>query len=279
MAMVINTNIASINSQRKLQETTSTLTTSMERLSSGLRVNSAKDDAAGLAISNRMTSQIRGMTVAVRNASDGISLAQTAESAMGELTNTLQRMRDLGVQSANDGSVSGGDRNKMQEEFKQLNDELTRIITSSEFNGKKIINGSLSAGLAIQVGANIASDNRINISIANLATTIASVTGASIGSGATASGARLAIDAIDSAIKAIDTSRAKLGAIQNRFTTTISNLNSSIENQSAARSRITDTDFATETANLSRGQILQQAGTAMLAQANQSGQSVLTLLR
>jgi len=279
MAMVINTNIASINSQRKLQETTSTLTTSMERLSSGLRVNSAKDDAAGLAISNRMTSQIRGMTVAVRNASDGISLAQTAESAMGELTNTLQRMRDLGVQSANDGSVSGSDRNKMQEEFKQLNDELTRIITSSEFNGKKIINGSLSAGLAIQVGANIASDNRINISIANLATTIASVTGASIGSGATATGARLAIDAIDSAIKAIDTSRAKLGAIQNRFTTTISNLNSSIENQSAARSRITDTDFATETANLSRGQILQQAGTAMLAQANQSGQSVLTLLR
>ncbi|MEQ1621785.1 MAG: flagellin [Methylococcales bacterium] len=279
MAMVINTNIASINSQRKLQETTSTLTTSMERLSSGLRVNSAKDDAAGLAISNRMTSQIRGMTVAVRNASDGISLAQTAESAMGELTNTLQRMRDLGVQSANDGSVSGGDRNKMQEEFKQLNDELTRIITSSEFNGKKIINGSLSAGLAIQVGANTASDNRINISIANLATTIASVTGASIGSGATATGARLAIDAIDLAIKAIDTSRAKLGAIQNRFTTTISNLNSSIENQSAARSRITDTDFATETANLSRGQILQQAGTAMLAQANQSGQSVLTLLR
>lgn len=279
MAMVINTNIASINSQRKLQENSSTLSTSMERLSSGLRVNSAKDDAAGLAISNRMTSQIRGMTVAVRNASDGISLSQTAESAMGELTNTLQRMRDLGVQSANDGSVTGADRNKMQEEFKQLNSELTRIISSSEFNGKKIINGSLAAGLGIQVGANTASDNRILISIANLASTIISVTNASIGSGATAVGARTAIDAIDNAIKAIDTSRAKLGAIQNRFTTTISNLQSSIENQSAARSRITDTDFATETANLSRGQILQQAGTAMLAQANQSGQSVLTLLR
>jgi flagellin len=279
MAMVINTNIASINSQRKLHETSSTLSTSMERLSSGLRVNSAKDDAAGLAISNRMTSQIRGMTVAVRNASDGISLAQTAESAMGELTNTLQRMRDLGVQSANDGSVTGADRNKMQEEFKQLNAELTRIITSSEFNGKKVINGSLAAGLGIQVGANTASDNRILISIGNVASVIASVTAASIGSGATATGARAAMDAIDNAIRSIDTSRAKLGAIQNRFTTTISNLQSSIENQSAARSRITDTDFAQETANLSRGQILQQAGTAMLAQANQSGQSVLTLLR
>lgn len=279
MSMVINTNISSINSQRKLHETSSTLTTSMERLSSGLRVNSAKDDAAGLAISNRMTSQIRGMTVAVRNASDGISLAQTAESAMGELTNTLQRMRDLGVQSANDGAVTGADRNKMQEEFKQLNAELTRIITSSEFNGKKVINGSLAAGLGIQVGANTASDNRILISIGNIASVIASVTAASIGSGATATGARAAMDAIDNAIRSIDTSRAKLGAIQNRFTTTISNLQSSIENQSAARSRITDTDFAQETANLSRGQILQQAGTAMLAQANQSGQGVLTLLR
>jgi len=277
--MVINTNIASINSQRRLNETNNNLSTSMERLSSGLRVNSAKDDAAGLAISNRMTSQIRGMTVATRNASDGISLAQTAESAMGELTNTLQRMRDLSVQSANDGAVTGGDRDKLQAEFKQLNDELSRIVTSTEFNGKKIINGSLAGGLAMQVGANTAADNRIAISIENLATTLASVTAASIGSGATATGARGAIDAIDNAIKSIDTSRAKLGAIQNRFTTTISNLQSSIENQSAARSRITDTDFAQETANLSRGQILQQAGTAMLAQANQSGQSVLSLLR
>ncbi|MDP3392013.1 MAG: flagellin [Methylococcaceae bacterium] len=279
MAMVINTNIASINSQRRLSETNNNLSTSMERLSSGLRVNSAKDDAAGLAISNRMTSQIRGMTVATRNASDGISLAQTAESAMGELTNTLQRMRDLGVQSANDGAVTGSDRDKLQSEFKQLNDELSRIVTSTEFNGKKIINGSLASGLAIQVGANTASDNRILVSIENLASTLAAVTSASVGSAATASGARNAIDAIDAAIKSIDTSRAKLGAIQNRFTTTISNLQSSIENQSAARSRITDTDFATETANLSRSQILQQAGTAMLAQANQSGQSVLSLLR
>jgi flagellin len=279
MSMIINTNMAALNSQRKLNQTNDSLSTSMERLSSGMRVNSAKDDAAGLAISNKMTSQIRGMTVAVRNANDGISLSQTAESAMGTMTETMQRMRDLAVQAANDAAVTTSDREKLQTEFKQLNDELTRIISNTEFNGKKIINGSLSAGAAIQVGANTASDNQITISIANLSVTIASVTIASIGSGATASGALAAIDALDAAIKAIDTSRASLGAVQNRFTTTISNLQSSIENQSAARSRITDADFAMETANLSRSQILQQAGTAMLAQANQSTQSVMKLLQ
>jgi len=251
----------------------------MERLSSGLRVNSAKDDAAGLAIGDRMTSQIRGMTVASRNANDGISMAQTAESAMGVMTETMQRMRDLAVQSANDGAVTGGDRDKMQSEFKQLNDELTRIIKNTEFNGKKIINGDLSGGVAIQVGANTTADNQITVDVANLSATIASVTGASIGALATVSGALAAITAIDSAIESIDTSRAKLGAVQNRFTTTIANLQSSIENQSAARSRIMDTDFAEETAQLSRNQILQQAGTAMLSQANQAPQAVLGLLR
>jgi len=279
MAMVINTNVASINSQRRLTETNNNLSVSMERLSSGLRVNSAKDDAAGLAISNRMTSQIRGMGVAVRNANDGISLAQTAESAMGTITNTLQRMRDLGVQSANEGGITTADREKLQTEFKQLNDELTRVIGNTEFNGKKIIQGDLSGGIAIQVGANTTADNQISIDIANLSTTLTDVTAASIGSDSSVGNVRSSIDKIDAAIKSIDTSRAKLGAIQNRFTTTIGNLQSSIENQSAARSRITDTDFAQETANLSRNQILQQAGTAMLAQANQSGQSVLSLLR
>jgi flagellin len=279
MSMVINTNMGSINSQRQLTSTNNHLSTSMERLSSGMRVNSAKDDAAGLAISNKMTSQIRGMTVAVRNANDGISLAQTAESAMGTMTETMQRMRDLAVQSANDAAVNGSDRDKLQTEFKQLNDELTRIISNTEFNGKKIINGSLASGAAIQVGANTTSDNQITIAIDNLSVTISGVTMASIGGSATASGALAAITAIDNAIKAIDTSRASLGAVQNRFTTTISNLQSSIENQSAARSRITDADFAMETANLSRNQILQQAGTAMLAQANQSTQSVLKLLQ
>jgi flagellin len=206
-------------------------------------------------------------------------MAQTAEAAMGTLTETMQRMRDLAVQSANDAGVSTEDRDKLQEEFKQLNDELTRIITNTEFNGKKIINGSLAGGLAVQVGANTSADNQILISIDNLSVTVGSVTTASIGGLAGASGALSAINQLDAAIKSIDTSRAKLGAIQNRFTTTITNLQSSIENQSAARSRITDTDFAMETANLSRNQILQQAGTAMLAQANQSGQAVMKLLQ
>jgi len=279
MAMVINTNIGSINSQRQLTSTNNALSTSMERLSSGLRVNSAKDDAAGLAISNRMTSQIRGMTVGVRNAGDGISMAQTAEAAMGELTNTMQRMRDLGVQAANTGAVTSEDREKLQTEFKQLNDELSRIVQNTEFNGKKILNGSLSGGVAFQVGAGTSANNIIEISVAELSGSIASVTGASIGSNATSANVLAAIDAIDNTIKIIDTARSKLGAAQNRFTTTISNLQSSIENQSAARSRILDTDFAEETATLSRNQILQQAGTAMLSQANQSGQAVLGLLR
>ncbi len=279
MAMVINTNVASLNSQRQLMKSSNALTTTMERLSSGLRVNSAKDDAAGLAIADRMNSQIRGMGVAVRNANDGISLAQTAESGMGEMTETLQRMRDLGIQAANTGAVSDTDRDKLQAEFGQLNSELTRIVRNTEFNGKKILNGDLSGGINFQVGANTTSDNQIAVSIESMSTTLMSVTAASIGSGASASLILGAVDIIDTAIENIDTARSKLGAIQNRFTTTISNLSSSIENQSAAKSRIMDTDFAQETAALSRSQILQQAGTAMLGQANQGGQSVLGLLR
>ncbi|MCK5831391.1 MAG: flagellin FliC [Methylococcales bacterium] len=277
--MIINTNISSINSQRQLVKSNTSLSTSMERLSSGLRVNSAKDDAAGLAIANRMNSQIRGMTVAVRNANDGISMAQNAESAMGILTDTLQRMRDLGVQAANTGAVSSSDREKLQTEFQELNEELNRIVTNTEFNGKKIINGSLSAGINFQVGANTTSDNRIQIQLGNLSVTLSAVTKASIGASASPSHVLSAINQIDTAITSIDTSRAVLGALQNRFTTTISNLHSSIENQSAAKSRIMDTDFAAETANLSRSQIMQQAGTAMLAQANQKPQAVLSLLQ
>ncbi len=279
MSMAINTNLAALNGQNNLRKTSNSLAMSMERLSSGLRINSAKDDAAGMAISNKMSSQIRGMTVATRNANDGISLAQTAESAMGTMTDTMQRMRDLAVQAANDAGMTGADKNKLQTEFKQLNDELSRIITNTEFNGKKIINGSLSGGIAIQVGANTTADNQISIDIGNMSIAVSEVVAASIGSNASITDVLSAINQIDAAIQSIDTARAKLGAVQNRFTTTIGNLQSSIENQSAARSRITDTDFAAETANLSRSQILQQAGTAMLAQANQSGQSVLSLLR
>ncbi|CAG1020558.1 flagellin FliC [Methylomonas sp. LL1] len=281
MAMVINTNVASLNSQRMLTKTNTSLSTSMERLSSGLRVNSAKDDAAGLSIADKMTSQIRGMTVAMRNANDGISMAQTAESAMGSITETLQRMRDLGVQAANTGAVSTGDRQKLQTEFKQLSEEIGRIISNTEFNGKKILNGSLT-GAMFQVGAGTSANNQISITVSDLETVsgIGSLGSAqvSIGSDATSAQILAAVDTIDLAIGKIDDFRAKLGAVQNRFTTTIGNLQSSIENQSAARSRIMDADFAVETSNLSRSQILQQAGTAMLAQANQSAQGVLSLL-
>ena len=283
-SMVINTNVISLNSQRMLNKTNDSLQTSMQRLSSGLRVNSAKDDAAGLAIADRMTSQIRGMTVAVRNANDGISMAQTAEAAMGELTNTLQRMRDLAVQSANFGAVSSSDRQKLQDEYKQLGQEVRRIIKNTTFNDKTILTGSLSH-TNFQVGANTNATNQISIFVTNLLTAdglslIASATpDLSIGSVATSTKVRSAIDTIDKAIKAIDSGRSKLGAVQNRFMTTISNLQSAIENQSAARSRIMDADFAAETAALSRAQILQQAGTAMLAQANQTQQGVLQLLQ
>lgn len=280
--MVINTNIASLNSQKFLSRTSDNLQTSMERLSSGLRVNSAKDDAAGLAIADRMTSQVRGMTVAMRNANDGISMAQTAEAGMGNITETLQRMRDLAVQAANRGAVSDDDRQKLQTEFNQLGLELERIIQNTEFNGKKILNGSL-VSVTFQVGPNATSDNQISITVSNLA----SVSGlrdlfgnaVSIGASATGSNVLSAIVQIDLAISKVDTFRATLGAIQNRFTTTIANLQSSIEAQSSARSRIMDADFATETANLSRAQILQQAGTAMLAQANKVTQGVLQLLQ
>lgn len=281
-SMVINTNMASLNSQRMLSKSNDALQTSMERLSSGMRVNSAKDDAAGLAIADRMTSQIRGMTVAMRNANDGISMAQTAEAGMGNITETLQRMRDLAVQAANFGAVGSGDREKLQTEFKQLGTEVLRIVENTEFNGKKILNGSLSNAV-FQVGANTSTNNQISITVSNLELMSGLNqlfgTAASIGSNASFTMVMSAIMHIDTAISKIDTFRATLGAVQNRFSVTISNLQSSIENQSAARSRIMDADFASETAQLSRAQILQQAGTAMLAQANQSTQNVLRLLQ
>ena len=281
-SMVINTNIASINTQKFLTRTNDGLQVSMERLSSGLRVNSAKDDAAGLAIADRMTSQIRGMTVAMRNANDGISMAQTAEAGLGTITETLQRMRDLTVQAANRGAVSDDDRQKLQTEFLQLGQELNRIIKNTEFNGKKILNGSL-VGANFQIGPNAASDNQISVTVSNLegVSGLSTLFGTnySIGASAASDFVRSTMSQIDIAIERVDTFRSNLGAIQNRFTTTISNLQSSIENQSAARSRIMDADFAVETANLSRNQILQQAGTAMLAQANQVTQGVLQLLQ
>jgi len=285
MALTVNTNISSISAQRSLNSSTNDLQTSLQRLSSGLRVNSARDDASGLAIANRINSQIRGSTVAARNANDGISVAQTADGALAAITDTLQRQRDLAVQAANGGVVTSSDRQKLQTEFKQLGQEIDRIIKNTTFNGKQILNGSLNAGAVFQVGANTATDNQITFSITStakltgLSAVLGTNNGLSIGSAATVANIRTVIDKIDLALNNIDTTRATLGAVQNRFTTTISNLNSSIENQSASRSRIIDADFASETANLSRNQILQQAGTAILSQANQSNQGVLSLLR
>lgn len=287
MASVINTNVPSLYTQNALRMNDNAMQTAMQRLSTGLRINSAKDDAAGLAITDRMTTQINGSNVAARNANDGISMAQTAEGAMGALTSTLQRMRDLAVQSAN-GTNSASDRDNLNTEFKQLQSELGRIINNTQFNQRNVLAGSLtgSAG-TFQVGANTTSDNQIKFSIANLSTAttssggIASILAAaiSIGGSATNSAILGAIDTIDASINSIDTTRAKLGAVQNRFQVTIDNLNTFVVNQSQARSRILDTDFAAETSNLSKTQILQQAGNAMLTQANQAPQAVLSLLR
>jgi len=384
MAAIINTNVASLNAQRNLSSSQGSLNTSLQRLSSGLRINSAKDDAAGLAIADRFTSQIRGLDVASRNANDGISLAQTAEGALGEVTNNLQRVRELAVQSAN-ASNSASDRAALNTEATQLLSEVDRVASQTKFNGVSLIDGSftsavfqvganagetitvsslvdantaalgsvtsasgqssavagisdLTAGatgdliingtdISTQIGAagtsqqrvgqvvdainnsstttgvNAAFDSATGKIVLSSAATI-TVTGAddgtktgfdisnSDGSGAAATttgltsldlssyaGASLAIQQIDSALGQVNSARATLGAIQNRFSSVVSNIASTSENLSASRSRIQDADFAKETAALTRGQILQQAGTAILSQANSAPQSVLSLLR
>ena len=284
MAMVINTNIASLTSQMYLNSNTNKLQEAMQRLSSGLRVNSAADDASGLAIADGMTSQINGMNVATQNANDAISMVQTADSAMSTLTDTLQQMRDLAVQAANTGTIGSADRQKLQTEFQQLGAELNRVIQNTQFNGKSILNGSLQ-NATFQIGADTAPDNQISVNISNVAkmNSMSALLGDgnafSIGSMAGPSKVLSTINAIDTAIKKIDIARATLGAVQNRLAMTISNLESAMNNQSAARSRIMDANFAAETANLSRSQIIQQAGTAMLSQANQLPQAVLQLLK
>jgi flagellin len=379
MASIINTNISSLTAQRNLSMSQASLSTSMQRLSSGLRINSAKDDAAGMAISDRMTTQVRGMNQAVRNANDGISLAQTAEGALGAITDNLQRIRELAVQSANS-TNSTSDREALQKEVSQLQSEIQRVATQTSFNDTKLLDGSFTSK-GFQVGANAA--QIINVAktvdaqtstlggtqVANAVTTTAAATNASVltnvsinlvgitnvtadptatagqqagkiaaaineksgetgviasvGTGAdlnkiiltstkagedlviansadlgtgvlasagttrtvkdvnitTAAGAQYAIGVMDTALKDVNSARADLGAIQNRFSSVVNNLQTSAENLTASRSRIQDADFAAETANLSRAQILQQAGTAMVAQSNQLPQGVLALLR
>jgi len=270
MAQIINTNIMSLNAQRNLSTTQNTLATAVQRLSSGLRVNSAKDDAAGLAIAERMNTQIRGMNVAIRNANDGISLAQTAEGALGQITEMAQRMRELAVQSRN-ATNTAADRTNLDAEYQQLAAEITRTIANTSFNGQAI----LSAGGTqdFQVGAGTTANDRISITTTTL-------------TGVFTAGNILTTAAVDTAMGAIDTllttatsHRATYGAAQNRFESVISNLQVSAESQTAARSRIMDADFAAETAAMTRAQVLQQAGTAMLAQANQMPNTVLQLLQ
>jgi flagellin len=378
MPQIVNTNIMSLNAQRNLNSSQNALATSVQRLSSGMRINSAKDDAAGLAISERMTSQVRGLNQAVRNANDGISLAQTAEGALAEVSNNLQRIRELAVQSAN-ATNSASDRAALDAEAQQLVSEIERVANQTAFNGTSLLDGSF-ANAAFQVGANvnetITVTGIVDANVANLGSVVkAQVTGAaataftavtagdltingtSVGgiaaaasaterasqvrdainsvadttgvyatndttttvtlssasnivvahAGATStlaitglaaattntatttgfvglsigtvSGANLAIQSMDAALTAVNDARASLGAVQNRFESTIANLSTTAENLSAARSRIQDADFAAETASMTRAQILQQAGTAMVAQANSLPQSVLSLLR
>jgi flagellin len=305
MPQTINTNLVSLNAQRNLSTSQSSLAMSMQRLSSGLRVNSAKDDAAGLAIAERMNTQVRGMNVAMRNANDGISMAQVGEGALGKVSDIFQRMRELAVQSAN-GTNSTQDRVSLNQEYVQLAQEATRTLAGTQFNGQNIL--ATSANSTFQIGANSSTDiDQITVSAFDW-TSSASVgitdvlgsailSGTDVGSYDAATGvftsgvagpanlitdaatATTALSNLDNALNAINSQRATFGAVQNRFENVVSTLMVGAENQSAARSRIMDADYAVETSNLSRAQILQQAGNAMVAQANQLPQQVLSLLK
>ena len=283
MALTVNTNVTSLNVQKNLNRASDALSTSMTRLSSGLKINSAKDDAAGLQIATRMTSQIRGQTMAIKNANDGISIAQTAEGAMQESTNILQRMRELALQSAN-GSNSDDDRTSMQQEFTALSGELTRIAKSTNLNGKNLIDGTAGT-MTFQVGSNTGATNQITLTLdsgfdaATLSVDSATVQITGNDSATAEASMNNALTKIDAALAKINSSRADLGAAQNRLTSTISNLQNINENASAALGRVQDTDFAAETAQLTKQQTLQQASTAVLAQANQLPSAVLKLLQ
>lgn len=259
----INTNMSSLIAQKNLNSSSKTQATAMERLSSGLRINSAKDDAAGQAIANKMTAQIRGLNQAARNANDGISFAQTAEGALNQINDNLQRVRELAVQGAN-GTNSADDLVSLQDEVDARLAEITRVVGETKFNSIAVFDGG--ADIEIQVGA----DDTQTIAIAEVVSTAFDLGTFAVGTGTMAS--------LDTALKAVDTARSGLGATQNRLESAIDNINSTSTNLSAARSRIEDADYAVEVSNMTRAGILQQAGTSVLAQANQSTQSVLKLL-
>lgn len=303
MSLFVNTNVSSLNAQRQLQMAGNSLDTAFQRLSSGLRINSAKDDAAGLQISDRLTSQIMGLEQGNRNANDGISLAQTAEGALDEMTSMFQRIRTLAAQAAN-GSNTQSDRAALQLEARQLGEEINRVATDTTFGGTNLLDGSFNAQFQVGADANqvismtmtsiaAASGGTVSLSsftVSGLAASASSVAGVSAGadtafanasaiSFTSAAEAQDVLAAVDVMIGAIDSKRAQLGAVQNRFQSTIRNQLNIAENLSAARSRMRDADFAVETANLTRSQILQQASSTILSQANQRPQSALSLLQ
>jgi flagellin len=275
---VISTNSAALRAQNGSRMAEMSLQTAMERLSTGKRINSAKDDAAGLAIATSMTSSIRGMSQSIRNANDGISFAQTAEGALGEVTNMLQRIRELAVQSAS-GTYSDTDRTNLNTEVTELKSQITNILATTEFNGTRIFNSgstgttytAQAGSVSIQIGAN--NGDAINLTFTSLSD-LASGTAVD-----TAANANTALTNVDTTLKAVSTTRASLGAGQSRLQSVVNNLTQNVANLSDARSRIEDADFSAETTNLAKSQILSQAATAMLAQANQSQQNVLSLLR
>jgi flagellin len=270
----INTNSISLNAQRNQAASQSSLATSMQRLSSGLRVNSAKDDAAGLAIAERMNAQVKGMNVAVRNSNDAISMMQTAEGAMGKIGDNVQRIRELAVQAAN-GAISDTDRTNLSAEATQLQEEITRVVDNAKFNGVNLLDGTDKGTVTFQVGAGAKDTIDADTSGFDL-TALKSYAAVDI---STQAKATTALGDMDTDIDSVNTARSTAGALQSRFEAVISQLQVSAENTASARGRIMDADFASETANLSRAQILQQAGTAMISQANQLPQQVLQLLR
>ncbi|KRB86674.1 flagellin [Sphingomonas sp. Root710] len=272
---VINTNVSSLRSQNAGRLADKALSTAMERLSSGKRINSAKDDAAGMAIASSMTASVRGMSVAIRNANDGISLAQTAEGALGEVSNMLQRVRELAVQAAN-GTYQSSDRDNLQTEVAALQSQITSVVTGTKFNGNTLFSATSTAtSFAIQTGIN--SGDTTSISIGGLNSVAAAY--ASTVKVDTTTNAAAAITASDTALTQVNTVRAGLGATQSRLDAAVNVLTANVNNLSEARSRIEDADFSAESTALAKAQILSQASTAMLAQANQSGQGVLSLLR
>lgn len=269
---VIGTNVSALRASTASNSAEMSLAKSIERLSTGSRINSASDDAAGLAVATRMTSEVRGLNMAIRNANDGISLAQTAEGGMNEITNMLQRMRELAVQSAN-GTLSAGDRTNLQAEVGELISQIGDVASRTQFNGVALLDGT-NASLAIQTGSN--ASETVSIALTDVDATALGVNATTV---ATVTDANAALTAIGTALDTITTAQATLGASQNRLQTTVSNLTDRVTNITESRSRIMDVDFSAETTNLAKSQILSQASTAMLAQANQSQQGVLSLLR